>query len=500
MVEDSLKSKEDWKGALASQFEEDIQLPKDENWKAIEHVIFAQKKVRLIRPLIIISTLLISGLGIFFFQKSPNPYKKIKSKNAVQNNPIDANISDKNLNSNSHHKVILTEKNEHSNRVNQTLSSGNKFKLFDTINSKKSESAQIKNQIHVSISKSDKFGKTRMYENDKQHQNINPISRDKINLSTEISGYKNQDSSKPIKSVNESSSLGESTQKLSENVRNLDTTLRLTSLPKELLSIARMPQNLELMKNDSPEFKPYFSVQFAPFIGRNIRTASGTFNSGSNYSNAVGDRRVSLPKFGFQTTINYHIKKRLSLNTGFQLAGGNFQSRWFFKYLQIEPTTNDIRLKTTSGEASTSDPILLQSITNGTAGIYKIRLNHAFLLYSIPVGITYRFTDERFSPYFRTGLNMEFFGWRALSIDVLENGITRNIELDLNGPNNLLNLQGILAFGIESRIKDRWSCFAEAGYYVPLNPFVNSNGYSVRIAGSSILGGVRYEFKKQKSV
>jgi hypothetical protein len=101
MVEDSLKSKEDWKGALASQFEEDIQLPKDENWKAIEHVIFAQKKVRLIRPLIIISTLLISGLGIFFFQKSPNPYKKIKSKNAVQNNPIDANISDKNLNSNS---------------------------------------------------------------------------------------------------------------------------------------------------------------------------------------------------------------------------------------------------------------------------------------------------------------------------------------------------------------------------------------------------------------
>jgi hypothetical protein len=91
---------------------------------------------------------------------------------------------------------------------------------------------------------------------------------------------------------------------------------------------------------------------------------------------------------------------------------------------------------------------------------------------------------------------MEFFGKRALSIDILENGITRNIELDLNRPNNLLNLQGILAFGIESRIKGRWSCFAEAGYYVPLNPFVNLSGYSVRIAGASIFGGVKYDFKK----
>lgn len=496
MTKDSLKPKDDWEGTLASRFDEDIQLPEDENWKAIEEVIFPQKKVRLIRPLIIISTLLISGLGIFFFQKSPNPDKKIKSKNVLKNHPIDANISEKSLSSNSHQKLILTEENKHSNRINQTPKAGNKFKLFDSINSKKSEPAHIKNQTHLTINKSDKFGKTRMYEHEKQHQNKNPISTDKLNLSTEISGNKNLDSTKPKKSANELTLSGESTQKISENGRNIDTTLRLNLLPIQLLSTAKLPLKLEFIKKDTLEFKPFFSVQLTPLIGRNIRIVSGTFNSGSNYSNSVGERRATLPKFGFQTTINYHIKKRLSLNTGFQLAGGNFQSRWFFKYLQIEPTTNDIRFKTTSGEASTSDPILLQSITNGTTGIYKIRLNHAFLLYSIPLGITYRFTDERFSPYFRTGLNMEFFGRRALSIDVLEYGIIRNIELNLNGPNSRLNLQGMLAIGVETSTKNKWGFFAEAGYYAPLNQFVNANGYSIRMAGSSILFGLRYDLKK----
>jgi hypothetical protein len=125
-----------------------------------------------------------------------------------------------------------------------------------------------------------------------------------------------------------------------------------------------------------------------------------------------------------------------------------------------------------------------------------LRLNHSFSLYSLPVGITYRFADERFSPYFRTGLNMEFFGKRTLSIDVMENGITRNVELSLNRLNNRLNLQIMLAFGVETQLKSNWNIFAEGGYYVPLNQFVNANGYAVRIAGSSILGGVRYNFKK----
>jgi hypothetical protein len=54
----------------------------------------------------------------------------------------------------------------------------------------------------------------------------------------------------------------------------------------------------------------------------------------------------------------------------------------------------------------------------------------------------------------------------------------------------------MLALGFETRIKSNWSFFAEAGHFIPLNQFVNANGYSVRMAGSSILGGVRYDLKK----
>jgi hypothetical protein len=272
---------------------------------------------------------------------------------------------------------------------------------------------------------------------------------------------------------------------------------KLNLLPIQFFSISTLPILQVIPAKEKVNFKPYFSVQVAPLVGRNIRIVSGTFNSDNTNTNALGERRSSLPKFGFHTSLNYHFHKRLHLNTGFQLAGGDIQSRWFFKYLEIDPTTNDVRLKTTTGEASTTDPTLMQSITNGTTGIYKLRLNHSFSLYSLPVGITYRFADERFSPYFRTGLNMEFFGKRTLSIDVMENGITRNVELSLNRLNNRLNLQIMLTFGVETQLKSNWNIFAEAGYYAPLNQFVNSNGYAVRMAGSSILGGVRYIFRNK---
>jgi hypothetical protein len=58
-----------------------------------------------------------------------------------------------------------------------------------------------------------------------------------------------------------------------------------------------------------------------------------------------------------------------------------------------------------------------------------------------------------------------------------------------------LSLQAILALGIESKLKGNWKFFTEAGYYLPLNQFINANGYAVRMAGSSIIGGIRYDLK-----
>ena len=489
MNKDTMHSRDDWEGALASRFKEDIQLPPDESWSNIQHELFPTKKRRFVALWIAASLILLGVLGIVFFQKSANSDNKIKAKNEIQNKEIRTKTSGKNSTNKPQQKVVLTEKNEKSKIKTRESNVSNELNQLVSNQTKNSESASSENRTADSENKSSKSTKSSKKPIKQEIQTIN--SSENPTLTTEIGNNKYEEL------ITEENSDSETiTNNSSENARIQDATIRLKLLPIQFISTLQSSPIHEVAKKDKTDFKPYFSLQVAPLIGRNIRIISGTFNSDNTNSNALGERRASLPKFGFQTTLNYHFNKRLSLNAGFQLAGGDFQSRWFFKNLQIDPTTNDIRLKTTSGEASTTDPTLIQSITNGTSGIYKLRINHAFCLYSIPVGITYRFTDERFSPYFRTGLNMEFFGMRSLSLDVLENGITRNVELNLNRPNNRLNLQAIVALGVETRIKGNWSFFAQAGYYVPLNQFVNANGYSVRIAGSSILGGVRYNFKK----
>jgi hypothetical protein len=494
MNKDTMNSKEDWEGSLASRFEEDIQLPLDENWKDIEQELFPTKKRRFAALWIAASIIILGGLGLFLFQKSTNSENEIKAKNETQNKVIRTKPSGKNSTNKPQKKVVLTEKAEESKIKNRELNVSNELNQSVSNQTKSSESTSSETRSSNSKNKSGKSTKSSKKPIKKQNQ-TNNLSGNST-LTTEIGNNKNEESEKPEKLDTETiANNSNSSENSSKKTQIPDTTIHLKLLPAHLLSTTESIPIQEVAKKDKTDFKPYFSMQAAPLIGRNIRIISGTFNSDNTNSNALGERRAPLPKYGFQTGLNYHFNKRLFLNAGFQLAGGDFQSRWFFKYLQIDPITNDVRLKTTSGEASTTDPTLIQSITNGTSGIYKLRINHAFSLYSIPVGITYRFTDERFSPYFRTGLNLEFFGRRSLSLDVLENGIARNVELNLNRPNNRLNLQAIVALGVETRIKGNWSFFAEAGYYVPLNQFVNANGYSVRVAGSSIMGGVRYDLK-----
>ena len=494
MNKDTMNSKNDWEGALASRFEEDIQLPLDENWSVIEQEIFPKNTKRFAARLIAASILLLSGIGMVIFQRTTDNDVKINAKNEAQKELNKPKSSEKRPNSKPKQNTVLTEKGPRSEHLKSELKVNNQETQFTYLPKKKGTSANYKESIDNYTIKSSISTKSNL--NQRKKDNQTSISLEQPPVNSEISS---NITTEPTKSKNNAFETIISNDFSSENLdvksKNTDSVISLNLIPLQLLSTTVLPPIKELTKKEKTNFKPYFSIQVAPLLGRNIRIISGTFNSDNTNSNALGDRRTSLPKFGFQTILNYHFNKRISLNTGFQLAGGDVQSRWFFKYLQVDPTTNDIRLKTTSGEVSTSDPTLIQSITNGTTGIYKLRINHAYSLLSIPVGITYRFTNQRFSPYIRSGFNLEFFGKRTLSVDVLENGIARNIEFNFNRPNNRLNLQAMLAFGVESQIKNNWVFFLEAGYYIPLNQFVNVNGYSVRMAGSSILAGFRYDIK-----
>jgi hypothetical protein len=460
---------QDWEGAFFSTFEEEMHRPSDENWIAIEQELFPKKKRKFAAFWFIY--LVFFGLVVAVYMNSSTSDDKIIS--------IPARVRTAETKSN--------EVNENQGLKIRTNSSGKTEHSTDQNNVVNTNKYSEKLTLTTKYQKSDYPNSS---ENNGQNRTEQPPSFVLTN-------------SNPFEVTNQTKSLNEKkTGIINEpyinsdgNSSKIDPTLRLTFLPLQLLTNSSHALLQENKKRIEVGFKPFLSIYIGPLIGRNIRKVRGTFNSENTNSNAIGDRRVSLPKYGIQAGIDYQITKQLSLNSGFQFAGGDVQSRWFFKYLQIDPVTNDIRLKTTSGEASTADPALIQSITNGTTGIYKIRLNHSFVLYSIPIGITYRFTENRFSPYLRTGINMEFFGKRTLSIDVLEDGMTRNIELNLNRPNNRLSLQAILALGIESKLKGNWKFFTEAGYYLPLNQFINANGYAVRMAGSSIIGGIRYDLK-----
>ncbi len=435
MKDNSFHNDENWKGSLSNKFDSENIAAPDQAWNQIEDELFPKKKNRYAAFWFLMTGLFI---GAFFFIYL-NSGKDLIKNQQIQNT------------SNKKPQKVLSESSKftENNLSNNSKSTKNK--------KNKVNETKISTLSTNSISSEDQL----VFQEKKIDQQNNLMSSNSIN----------------------------------SGLNAMDSILYLKPFPILPLNIALSPELKLLGKEDlETTFNPYFSFQIAPLIGRNIRIISGTFNSDSPTSSALGERRVALRKYGFYTGINYHFTNQFSINTGFQMASGDVQSRWFFKYLNVEPNSNELRLTTNSGEATTSDPTLIQSITNGN--IYKVRINHSFVLYSIPLGITYRITQERFSPFFKMGINAEFFGKRTLSIDVQENNIIRNVTMNLKKPTSPIILQGILSLGIQGSIAERWIVFSDVGYYVPLNKTFNLNGASVKNAGASFMLGVQYNLGK----
>ena len=157
---------------MTSQFEEDIQLPKDESWKDIEQVLFPKKNVRLIGFFTAAFILLFAGFVMVLFQKPSNPSNKSQSKNALRNQQKNAENSSKYIKLNSNQKAILKGEIETSNRVNQTPNSENKINWSISINSKNNEIASTKkNQPYNIENKSNNFSNSGNEGNNNQQQN-----------------------------------------------------------------------------------------------------------------------------------------------------------------------------------------------------------------------------------------------------------------------------------------------------------------------------------------
>jgi hypothetical protein len=285
MNKDTMNSKDDWEGALASRFEEDTQLPPDESWSNIQHELFPTNKRRFAALWIAVSIILLGGLGLFLFQKSTISENEIKAKNEIQNKVIRTKTSGKNSTNKPQQKVVLTEKAEESKIKNRKLNVSNELNQSVSNQTKNSESASSENRTANSKNKSGKSTKGKRNISKKQNQTTN--SSENPILTTEIGNNKNEESEKPEKIDTETiANNSNSSENSSKKTQIPDTTIRLKLLPAHLLSTTESIPIQEVAKKDKTDFKPYFSLQAAPLIGRNIRIISGTFNSDNTNSNA----------------------------------------------------------------------------------------------------------------------------------------------------------------------------------------------------------------------
>ena len=237
--------------------------------------------------------------------------------------------------------------------------------------------------------------------------------------------------------------------------------------------------------------RPQFSFQMGITAGRSIRMIRGNFDEGLQ-SGSIAVRRFLLPMRALHGSLNWHVNDQWSIQGGGRIGGGRIQTRWIFKSFPTQEASQELRLQSSEGEVLVQDPTLISQINNGAGGLYQLRLNYTYKIWTIPVGVSYRWSNKPFSPFIRTGLNAEWIGKRSLSIDIIENGEIRNIPLLIAQNKARRSVQQYLAFGLSWRLSERLDLYTDACYYQPWTSMINATGYKVRSSALNLQWGLQY--------
>jgi len=320
MKDNSFHNDENWKGSLSDKFDSENIATPDQAWNQIEGELFPKKKRRFAAFWFLMAGLFIGGFLIIYLNSGNEKIKNepilSSEKEMPKENEKQKGRGKESKNQREKNKEIeISDKNENSmNKKNQQFQNSSNKKPQKVL----SGSSKFTENNLSNISKSSKNKKNRANETKiSTLSTISTSSKDQLVLQEEKNDQ--QDNLIPSKSIN-------------SGLHAMDSTLYLKPFPILHLNLALSPELKSVVKQDvETKFNPYFSFQIAPLIGRNIRIISGTFNSDSPTSSALGERRIALRKYGFYTGINYHFTNQFSINTGFQMASGDVQSRWFFQ-------------------------------------------------------------------------------------------------------------------------------------------------------------------------
>ncbi|MBM3429002.1 MAG: hypothetical protein FJX95_09500 [Bacteroidetes bacterium] len=178
----------------------------------------------------------------------------------------------------------------------------------------------------------------------------------------------------------------------------------------------------------------------------------------------------------------WHFADRFWISSGVQWGGGRKRTRWIFRELTVESQDEQVQFKSAEGDVVTEDPLLLEQITQGQSGLYKLRMNYSYRMLSIPLGIGYRFSHQVIAPLIVGGLNCEIITNRQMSIDVRDGNTYRNIPLRFTQNTTKSNIQAFGALGLSFRMSEKIEFQMDAAYYRPLHYLLNANGYQVQSA------------------
>jgi hypothetical protein len=488
MEQNEHEKKENWQGALHSQWKEDVSISPALNWEQLSPHILKRNRKRIGWWWGMTFLLVGMLMSVLYFNISSDESavssEEFASASLVKNDSLSQ--SDQN---------ILTSEIESTDVVNKD----NPLKNTSGI-SLKTAAAESKKQMESSTSLVQSEGRMmKPQSRDKSSEHDDLKLNEKKKQNNQESG-KEQRQEKATRNVIESSVQAHRLiqnslppgEHLEENP-TLSTEGLIDSKPLYPLAIHTHYQ----IKIPAPmkKRKPLqFSYQVGLETGRSIRMIKGNYDGDGVQSGSIGARRWFLPKRLLHASVNWHWTENLSLQWGFQWGGGDIQSRWVFRNLSVEPNTQELRMQSSDGEVVIDDPSLIDQITNGNGGVYQLRLNYAYRMLTVPIGLRYRMTNQVVSPLVRMGWNWERIGRRQMSIDVNENGVIRNIPLIITEQRPRRSIQQYCALGLSMRLHERLEFYTEGIYYFPLTKMINANGYQVRSSGIGIQWGLQYRW------
>ena len=441
-------NKDNLKGVLFQNFEEEVATAPEIVWDNIEKELFSQKKNKGIlwfSSFLVICLLSVGGFFLFY------------------QNPSEKQLIDK-----SQAKVVREDKN----RSNLEVASVKNNSTVKTSQEKGNNEINTNNTLIQQPEK--QFSKNETKSNQvKNTQLVNTInSSENQKIETKIVAE-----NKPLSSI--------------DSNRQESQLFRFPYL-KPIISGSILALKTMLDFPKSKDCTSKISLQLAENRGINVRSIDGQFDSQSMKSKTVGERKIPTKLRLHQFGINYQINEKFDINTGFQFGKSEFQSRWFYRQFYLENGETTVELKTLNGEATLDNEEIVTEIATGDTVLYKLRANYSSSFFSLPFGFTYNFNQNKLSPFIRYAVSLDFHQSPTISLDIQKNGTLKNYDLKFQNNTIRFAMQQIVSAGLDYKINKNWSAILESKLAIPVSKINVGTNYKLKSSYLTLGIGIKY--------